>query len=47
MLEQILCWELLNYRIERENEKLLITLRISKIGAIKTIEIVINFDEKS
>ena len=46
MLEQILHPKHLNYRIERKNEKLLITLCVSKIEVIKTIEIALNFDEK-
>ena len=40
---------LLNYRlksIETDSEKLLISYCISKIGSVKTIEIVLNFDQK-
>ena len=36
----------MNYRLKRENEKLLITTCISKIGSVETIEIVLNFDKK-
>ena len=41
--------KILNYRlklIETDSEKLLITYCISKIGSVKTIEIVSNFDQK-
>ena len=38
--------KLLNYRLEKESEKLLITNCISKIGSVETIEIVLNFDPK-
>ena len=38
--------KLLNYRLEKESEKLLITTCISKIGSVETIEIVLNFDQK-
>ena len=41
--------KLLNYRlksIETDSEKLLISYCISKIGSVKTIEIVLNFDQK-
>ena len=41
--------KLLNYRlksIETDSEKPLISYCISKIGSVKTIEIVLNFDQK-
>ena len=41
--------KILNYRlklIETDSEKLLITYCICKIGSVKTIEIVSNFDQK-
>ena len=41
--------KLLNYRlksIETDSEKFLISYCISKIGSVKTIEIVLNFDQK-
>ena len=41
--------KLLNYRlksIETDSEKLLISYCISKIGSVKAIEIVLNFDQK-
>ena len=41
--------KLFNYRlksIETDSEKLLISYCISKIGSVKTIEIVLNFDQK-
>ena len=38
--------KLLNYRLEKESKKLLITTGISKIGSVETIEIVLNFDQK-
>ena len=37
----------LNYRLEKESEKLLITTCISKIGTIETVELVYNFDKKN
>ena len=39
--------KLLNYRLERESEKLLITTWSSKIGAVETVELVHNFDQKN
>ena len=41
--------KLLNYRlksIETDSEKLLISYCVSKIGSVKTIEIVLDFDQK-
>ena len=48
-MTESLCQKLLNYRlksIETDSEKLLISYCISKIGSVKTIEIVLNFDQK-
>ena len=42
-VDQTLRRKLLNYRLENESNKLLITYYISKDGTIETIEIV-NFD---
>ena len=39
--------KLLNYSLEKESEKLLITTCISKIGSIESIEVVLNFDQKN
>ena len=36
--------KLLNYRLKKENEKCLITIYISKIGSVETIQIVLNFE---
>ena len=41
--------KLFNYRlksIETDSEKLLISYCVSKIGSVKTIEIVLDFDQK-
>ena len=38
--------KVLNCRLEKESEKLLITTGISKIGSVETLEIVLNFDQK-
>ena len=37
--------KLLNYRLEKVSEKLLITTCISKIGSVETIKKVLNFDQ--
>ena len=42
----LLLRKLLNYRLEKESGKLLITICISKIGSVETIETVLNFDQK-
>ena len=36
--------KLLNYRLKKENEKRLITICISKIGSVETLQIVLNFE---
>ena len=45
--DQTFCQKLLNYRLEKESVKLLITTSISKIGTVKTVELVYNFDQKN
>ena len=37
----------MNYRLEKESEKCLITTCISKIGTVETVELVYNFDQKN
>ena len=37
----------MNYRLEKESKKLLITTCISKIGTVETVELVYNFDQKN
>ena len=47
LTDQTFLWKLLNYRLEIESEKLLITTCISKIGTVETVELVYNFDQKN
>ena len=45
--DQTFCRKLLNYRLEKKSEKLLITICISKIGTVETVKLVYKFDKKN